>query len=340
MTTELIRWSQIKSEIANAKDIIHLSKLSVGLEAIEKWSRQSGQSLETQNEVAEYRLRLDRKRGQWVEQNIPEDGGNPTDQLAKNGRLLVPTLKAAGIGHHESPILRKLAAISEEKFEKIIGDPKKKKDELTRKLAISVIKKEIRNPKIEEEKQARQKVVSTLDIRNGDFNEVLADLKEIDAIITDPPYPQKYLKCFSELSEFASEKLKKDGFIAVYSGQFHLPEVIQRLSEHLTYVWTFCLYHVGKKQLVNGVNIMCGWKPVLIFSRGNKKMRFSAYDVLISQEREKENHEWQQSETGVKSLIEILSRPGELVVDPFSGSATFLKVANELGRRTVGAEIV
>ena len=108
----------------------------------------------------------------------------------------------------------------------------------------------------------------------------------------------------------------------------------------MTYVWTFCLYHEGKKQLVNGVNIMCGWKPVLIFSKGNKKMRFTAYDVVISKAMEKHSHEWQQSESGVLGLIEIFSKPGELIVDPFSGSGTFCNVAINNGRKSIGAEIV
>ena len=171
----------------------------------------------------------------------------------------------------------------------------------------------------------------------GDFREVLSDLKNIDAIITDPPYAEKYLYLFSELSKFAAEKLKPDGFIAVYSGQYHLPEVIKRLSEKLTYVWTFCLYHKGKSQIINNINIMCGWKPVLIFSRGNKKL--TGYDVLISKEREKDLHEWQQSESGVRQLVEILSKPGDLIVDPFAGPGTFLKVAYELKRKAIGAEI-
>jgi len=58
-------------------------------------------TLETQNEIAEYRLRLDRKRGQWVEENISKEGGEPASQAAKKGRV-IPTLKEAGIGHHES----------------------------------------------------------------------------------------------------------------------------------------------------------------------------------------------------------------------------------------------
>jgi len=192
----------------------------------------------------------------------------------------------------------------------------------------------------EEEENRRTSVVSILDIRKGDFQEVLNDLENIDAIITDPPYPKQYIECFSRLSKFASKKLKPDGFIAVYSGQYHLPEVINRLSEYLSYVWTFCLYHVGKKQIVNGVNIMCGWKPILLFSRGKKKMRYSAYDVLISEVMEKHSHKWQQSESGVKPLIEALSLPGDLIVDPFAGSGTFLKVAHDMDRKAIGAEIL
>ena len=71
---EIIKWDRLRDEISNATDIIHLSKLKVGIEAMEKWAKQSNQSLETQNQIAEYRLRLDRKRGEWIEANIPEGG--------------------------------------------------------------------------------------------------------------------------------------------------------------------------------------------------------------------------------------------------------------------------
>ncbi len=127
--------------------------------------------------------------------------------------------------------------------------------------------------RILEESELRKENIKGIEIRKGDFKKVLADVYNIDAIITDPPYPKEYINCFSELSLYAKEHLKDGGFCVVYSGQFHIPEVIKRLSENLTYVWTFCLYHSGKTQLVNGVNIMCGWKPIFVFSKGNKKMR-------------------------------------------------------------------
>ena len=268
------------------------------------------------------------------------------DAEARMGELLKPDVQAhthhkkipTGITRKQSSAFQTLAA-NKDIIEQVKADAEAEDDLPTRTEVLRRVKEKDKDYRIKQEKIYRNNSVSDIDIRKGDFKKVLADVKNIDAIITDPPYPKEYIQCFSDLSKFASEHLKKDGFIAIYSGQYNLPEVIHRLSEHLTYVWTFCLYHVGKMQLVNGVNIMCGWKPVLIFSNGRKKMRFSAYDVLISEKREKHSHEWQQSESGVKSLIEIFSKPNELIVDPFAGSGTFLKVANEMGRKAKGAEI-
>ena len=91
------------------------------------------------------------------------------------------------------------------------------------------------------EKEDRENAIVGIDIRKGDFKDVLGDTYNIDCIITDPPYPKEFIECFSDLSLYASKHLKDDGFMAVYSGQYHLPEVIQRLSEHMTYVWDILL---------------------------------------------------------------------------------------------------
>lgn len=48
-------------------------------------------ALEVQNEIAEYRLRLNRKQGEWTEANIPEEGGK-SPLPAENSRLSQPTL--------------------------------------------------------------------------------------------------------------------------------------------------------------------------------------------------------------------------------------------------------
>ena len=315
-----------KANTAQLKEIISRA------EALRVYAAQAKQGLIIQNQCAEIKLRAERRIGEQLKETPKLHGARTPTELQD----VTPSLKDLGIERIQSHRWQAVASLPEKEFEKHIAEVRKSNEELT---TVGVIKLARDLATIERQKKERDIEITKCDIRKGDFKKVLSDLNDIDAIITDPPYPKEFLNCFSELGEYAAEYLKKDGFVVVYSGQFHLPEVIKRLSEHLTYVWTFALYHEGKTQLVNGVNIMCGWKPILIFSKGKKKMRFSAYDVATSIAREKANHEWQQSESGVKHLIEIFSKPGELVVDPFAGSGTFLKVAQEMGRKAIGAEI-
>ena len=48
----------------------------------------------------------------------------------------------------------------------------------------------------------------SVDLRLGDFREVLQDVKEVDLIFTDPPYAREYLPLWGELAEFAARVLK------------------------------------------------------------------------------------------------------------------------------------
>jgi DNA modification methylase len=194
-----------------------------------------------------------------------------------------------------------------------------------------------RQKEIERSKTAT--LPSTIDIRLGDFMEVLKDVKDIDAIITDPPYAKKYLPLWENLGQFAKDKLKEGGYLVVYTGQSHLPEVFAILSKYLDYVWTFCLYHKGQTQIVNGVNVICKWKPVLIFQKGKTKFAKTIQDYVISEQREKNGHYWQQSISGTKKFIEIFTKENDIVCDPFTGSGTTAEACKQLKRRFVGAEI-
>jgi hypothetical protein len=339
---KLDKASRMLAEISSVDDARKIISLA---EAARVYAKQASLGLEAQNRAAEIKIRAQRRAGEILSRIESQQGKRadlPEAVTSPNGGRSSgkhQTYKEADISKGKAQRWQTIAAIPEDRFEEIITAGKEGENELTTLHVYKLAKEKERMSRVDEEKTKRIDNLSDVEIRRGDFKDVLADIYDIDAIITDPPYPKEYIKCFSELSKYASEHLKEDGFCIAYSGQYNLPEVISRMSEHLTYVWTFCLYHVGKKQLVNGVNIMCGWKPVLVFSRGRKKMRYSAYDVLISEASEKHSHEWQQSESGVAGLIEIFTEPGQLVVDPFAGSGTFPKVAHDMGRNAIGAEI-
>jgi len=111
------------------------------------------------------------------------------------------------------------------------------------------------------------------------------------------------------------------------------------LSKSLDYVWTFCLYHEGQTQIVNGVNVMCRWKPVLIFQKGKTKFTRTIQDYVVSEQREKDGHDWQQSMSGIKKFIEFFTDVNDTICDPFVGSGTTAEACKQLKRKFVGAEV-
>jgi DNA modification methylase len=84
---------------------------------------------------------------------------------------------------------------------------------------------------------------------------------------------------------------------------------------------------------------MCRWKPVLVFQNGKKKIENTIQDYFVSEAREKTLHEWQQSKSGVAYLIDMFTKPNDLIIEPFAGSGTTIKVALAKKRRIKAAEI-
>ena len=209
-----------------------------------------------------------------------------------------------------------------------------------KKMSQSQIRREIKvvqrkNRSIEGEKV---KLPVNAQIINKDFRKVKVD--PVDLILTDPPYPGEFLPLWKDLADFAMRALKPSGFLVAYSGQYHLPEVFKALDGELIYYWTFCLYHTGATQIVNARNVMCKWKPILVFQKPPfKKLGFTPMDLVESENREKEGHDWQQSESAVVKLIETFSSVGDTVLDPMCGAGTFPFVAHKLNRKAIGIEI-
>lgn len=199
-----------------------------------------------------------------------------------------------------------------------------------------------------EREEAAEKMESiTLDERvqvvHADFRDALGDLPDasVDLVLTDPPYPREYLPLYSELGYMASQCLKDGGVLAAMVGQSYLPEIVERLSEHLAYHWTLAYVTPGGQSAQlwqRKVNTF--WKPVLVFTNGDYAGEWFG-DVARSDvnDNDKRFHHWGQSESGTADLMERLSKPGEMVVDPFVGGGTTAVVAAATGRRFLGSDL-
>jgi ParB-like chromosome segregation protein Spo0J len=179
-------------------------------------------------------------------------------------------------------------------------------------------------------------------IRHGDLLEALADVPDgsVDLILTDPPYDTPSIPRYADLSLLASRILKDDGVLVAYSGKIYLPDIVAALGQHLDYHWTLTLVQGGGASLVNS-RFVCGrWKPLFVYvKKGCTRREKWLDDVIQGSGMEKSLHAWQQGEPEAAHLIEKLTDPGDLVVEPFLGSGTVAAAAVRLGRRFIGCDI-
>ena len=83
--------------MGQAQDINDLNKLRMKVETILLLAKQSRESLETQNRIAEFRLRIDRKRGEWRRENLIQAGNGSNQHEQKELRYHRVTLATAGV---------------------------------------------------------------------------------------------------------------------------------------------------------------------------------------------------------------------------------------------------
>jgi hypothetical protein len=198
----------------------------------------------------------------------------------------------------------------------------------------------------------------SFDLIHDDFREVEVEPGSVNAIITDPPYPAEFLPLYGirygneqdggdefqeeGLSEFAAKALKPGGLCAVMVGQTHLPEVMERLSSRLDYHWTMAYLTPGGQAVqVFPRKVNTFWKPILIYRNGEGDASEWFGDVAKSEvnDNDKRFHHWGQSESGMADLVKRLTRPGDMIFDPFLGAGTTGVAALALGRSFIGCDV-
>jgi hypothetical protein len=188
--------------------------------------------------------------------------------------------------------------------------------------------------------------VEGLDLRAGDFRDVLGDIEPgtVALVLTDPPYPAEYLPLWSDMAKFATVALVDGGSLIAYCGQSILPEGLYLLGEHLRYWWTIALLHQHGTAMIPGKWVSAGWKPLLWFVKNGRRNRTMLADRIDGTAPRKtlptgDTGDWAQGVEELAPIISALTAPGDLIVDPFAGSGTVGLAAERFHRRFVGADL-
>jgi len=185
-----------------------------------------------------------------------------------------------------------------------------------------------------------------LDIRAGDFRDVLVDVEPgtVALVLTDPPYPEEYLPLWAELGKFSSGALADGGSLIAYCGQSIMPRALSLLEPYLRYWWTIALLHQHGTAMIPGKWVSAGWKPLLWFVKDYRAGRSMLADRIEGTAPRKtiatgDDGTWAQSSSELEPIISALTNPGDLIVDPFAGSGSTGIAALRFGRQFIGADV-
>jgi DNA modification methylase len=180
-------------------------------------------------------------------------------------------------------------------------------------------------------------------IYHGDCREVLPALS-FDAIVTDPPYGIAYDPSdqkFEALTGLPAVTGDDTPFDPSFLLAYNVPTVIwggncfaSRLPDHPGWL-------AWDKAIRNGLKLRIAecefaWTNCVTRSRIFRHLWSGAYRAS---EQDAFLHPTQKPVALMRWVIQLVTMPGQLVVDPFMGSGPTLRAAKDLGRRAIGIEI-
>jgi len=273
--------------------------------------------------------------------------------------------------------LAKVANVSHDTIAKVKKIQEKAPEEIKAKLrtgevSINAAYKEIK--KEEKKAEYKQKVLEARvetevndNIKNGDSLEILKSLKDgcIDLVLTDPPYGISYVSNRSMFDEAITKRgLLNDGKDEAFKLLDKTCKILQRKTADNAHLYFFCSWSVFSyfEQIISKYFTI---KTPIVWDKGNKgsgdlendwgnQTELIIYCVkgkkLVNNRRgniinvsrihtTKMVHPTQKPVELIKQILEVSAVSGDFIVDPFMGSGSTIKAANELGFKSLGIEL-
>jgi hypothetical protein len=346
--TTLSRFEAVRYALEQARTVDEVKHIRDQAEALRLYAKQAGESLETQNAIAEIKLLAERKAGGLLSA-MEKNPGSRGIGVRSHAATTLPRLKDLGINKTQSSCWQREASVPERVFARHIADVQDKGKELTSTGLLDLAKQLARQAFIRKRQRAARAYAAKVKapdhqgILLGDMALLWDRLKDnsVDLFFSDPPWAAGKLGCYARLAELAAAKLKPDGLCLCYAGKIFLPAVLHALGQHLHYWWIFAIQLRGLRRRMRFEGIRSAWTPVLVYSKKKKVLMRPGVmdDLLVSDQLEKALHPWQQNQTVAEVLIDYFTEPGQLVVDPFCGSGTIPAACKKTGRAWLGVEL-
>lgn len=197
-------------------------------------------------------------------------------------------------------------------------------------------------------------------IYHGDCLEILPQLRaSFDVVLTDPPFFMpathyqsrvKWQRSWSDTSVLAAfwasvldaavPKMRQTGhFLTFCNGDSYpvfYPEMYRRFDFLKSIVWD--KGHVGLGRVWRNQHelvIAARWNESTFHEDGVLRADVVRFEATPSADRE---HPVEKPDSLLRWLLEPVTRPGDVVLDPFAGSGSTLSAAKQAGRRAIGIE--
>jgi hypothetical protein len=126
----------------------------------------------------------------------------------------------------------------------------------------------------------------------------------------------------------------------VWTSTSLIGEVIPAMNKYLSWAW--CLYWNRSTDVTfypgrTGITVIT---PCLWYEKGRAKKHANFADyILQGWDNSKSNHKWSKPRRVIEKWLTLLSTPGAIVFDPFTGGGTVPAVCKMLGRDYLAFEI-
>jgi len=349
--SQIQKIEQFRKELALAETYEDIKALDAKASAIAEFARRNRVSKQKQDELGEFRIEIEAKKGAWLDEFFPYGG----DNVSTKARSKNSTLVDVGIGKDESANARLIS-----KEQEIVRDvvEQLKKDEKQVVTPYSV-QREIRKIKKAEKKEALQKAAESVSDEDSKFitdiepgwhkignqhlyygsntdDEFIGKLPKAKFAFADPPYnagvddwdhnfiwQQDYLQDIADV-------------VAVTPGGWNAYGFYK--TTEMNYQWEIACWI--KNGMTHGRCGYANWIKVSVFGKEKPKIQQDHLSITIkTSETEHTFHKGRKPYPLMANLIEMFSDEGETIIDPFTGSGTTLLMSEKLNRISYNAEL-